>query len=707
MACRPIFRERSHSAFRPAAVTDGTCAEERTDLDRSVPDPAGPGDAPPPSLARISAAVQEGGLPDRRPPPEAVDTVPVPAVTEAYARAEDKAPTVPVPAVIEPLAPAAGEALAARRRTWAARRFDMAACGCLVICLTLWAVSLADVHVHDVATAGLGLVSVLPVTFWTALGVLTVSFCATVTCRPRRWPVLAGHVVVLIAILHATPAILYGTLRYSWAWKHVGVIDYIIHNGVNFNLGGILGPYQGWPGFFALNSTLTSASGLGSALRYAQWVLPFNDLLWVGPVILIARAFTSDRRLIWTAAWLFTVSNWIGQDYFSPQALAYFLYLTVIAICIRWFWVPGDPVARDCPDGRSRRSRPTRYALAAALLPMMAAIASSHQLTPFMLIAALTALALFREFRHRVLLPVAMTVTTLGWLAYGARSWLGANRSQLLQGLGLPWANASSHVVSEGTVPPDQVIIDWGVRSLSGAMAVLAVVGFVRYRRHHTARARRSWWRIALLAGASMPALAANSYGGEIVFRVYLFALPFLAVAAAAAFFPHPRAGRPSWTALVLMGTVLLLSVGYSLGNFGEESVNYFTPQEVAASEWLYRNAPPGALLVGADSNFPWAFVHYNWYSYTFLDTMPGSSGRAFLRTPVATVANIMKHYPSYLILTTSQAAEINMTGAWPAGEYSRLTHDLLSSGKFRVVYQNANDVILQLDTSHDRSEGR
>ena len=123
-------------------------------------------------------------------------------------------------------------------------------------------------------------------------------------------------------------------------WKHVGVIDYIATNGIHFNLVGELGVYQGWPGFFALNAVLTSASGLHTALSYAPWVLLLNDLLWLGPVILIARAFTSDQRLIWTTAWLFELGNWVGQDYFSPQAFAFFLYLTVIAVCLRWLWHP-------------------------------------------------------------------------------------------------------------------------------------------------------------------------------------------------------------------------------------------------------------------------------------------------------------------------------------------------------------------------------
>jgi GT2 family glycosyltransferase len=624
----------------------------------------------------------------------------------------------------------------------------------LAVSAVAWGIALAQTNVALVQTAGLGLFSALPVTFWVAVAVLVVSFCWAVAYRPRGWPALAAHTVALVAILHATPVILYGTLRYSWAWKHVGVIDFISRHGIEFHLGGVLGAYQGWPGFFALNSFLTSASGQGSALSYASWALPVNDLLWLGPVVLIARAFTTNQRMIWTAAWVFALGNWVGQDYFSPQAFAYFLYLTVIAICLRWLraprssWRPvlarlpllsawqsrvprpapvtrrpdlvsagwGDPgtpsanghaaavaAAPPPPHGRPAGSRPprsaaTRRVLVIVLLPLMAAIASSHQLTPFMLIAALALLVLFRQIRPWWL-PVAMAVITIGWVAFGGLPWLAANSSQLFEGLGLPWANTSSHLIGETQVPSGQIIAEWGARLLSFAVAVLAAVGYLRYRRRHYAWARRFWLSIPLLAAAGIPSAAANSYGGEIIFRVFLFAVPFLAVAAAATFFPHPRAGRPARTGLALTATLLVLVTGFCLSNYGSEAENYFSPAEVAASDWLYRTAPPGAQLVAANSNFPWAFVHYNWYGYTFLDTPP-SLGSAALKAPVTTMVGLMKpgHTPaSYLILTRGQAAQVLLTGEWPPGGFSGFTHDLLASGRFRIVYQNADAMILQL----------
>ena len=162
--------------------------------------------------------------------------------------------------------------------------------------------------------------------------------CSQSPARFRGAACWLAYAVSLVLVLHATPTLLYDTLRYAWAWKHVGLIDYLLrHGATDPHIGNDLAAYQDWPGFFAGNALLIKAAGLRSTLSYAAWGPPFFDLLVVGPLVLIFRRFTQDQRLIWTAVWLFVLGNWVGQDYFSPQAAAYFLYLVVIAITLRWF----------------------------------------------------------------------------------------------------------------------------------------------------------------------------------------------------------------------------------------------------------------------------------------------------------------------------------------------------------------------------------
>ncbi|MCF2436864.1 hypothetical protein LV779_33780 [Streptomyces thinghirensis] len=48
-----------------------------------------------------------------------------------------------------------------------------------------------------------------------------------------------------------------------------------------------------------------------------------------------------DRR------WLFCVANWVGQDYFSPQSVAFLLHLGVIAVVLRRYGRSGGRGGRQ------------------------------------------------------------------------------------------------------------------------------------------------------------------------------------------------------------------------------------------------------------------------------------------------------------------------------------------------------------------------
>ena len=99
-----------------------------------------------------------------------------------------------------------------------------------VMCaVLLWGTSLPGV---DLSRMGdLGLVTVLPPAMYAAFVLLTVSFCLAVQRHQTPVGVLLLHVIVLIVMIHGTPAILEGTLRYAWAWKHVAIVDYIQRHG--------------------------------------------------------------------------------------------------------------------------------------------------------------------------------------------------------------------------------------------------------------------------------------------------------------------------------------------------------------------------------------------------------------------------------------------------------------------------------------------
>ena len=232
----------------------------------------------------------------------------------------------------------------------------------VVVAMLVWGFSLPGIDIRGMTD--LGLVSVLTPTVYVALGLLTFSFCFTLLKLDTHWIVPALHLIALIVIIHGTPAILYDTLRYSWAWKHVGIVDYIQRNGSVDPSMPVLQAYHSWPGFFALVALLTETAGLGSALSFASWGPVFFNILFAGALLFVFRSLTTDMRLVWFAVWLFVASNWVGQDYFSPQAENYFLYLVILGICLHWFRPFISPFALDrlthILSGNGEQSRTTR-----------------------------------------------------------------------------------------------------------------------------------------------------------------------------------------------------------------------------------------------------------------------------------------------------------------------------------------------------------
>ena len=84
-------------------------------------------------------------------------------------------------------------------------------------------------------------------------------------------------------------------------------------------------------------SFITGAAGVHSLLPLMTWWPVVIDLLLLIPFMLLTRALRLSWRARWFAALLFSLGNWVGQDYFSPQSLNFLLYLAFLAILLTWF----------------------------------------------------------------------------------------------------------------------------------------------------------------------------------------------------------------------------------------------------------------------------------------------------------------------------------------------------------------------------------
>ena len=580
----------------------------------------------------------------------------------------------------------------------------------------LWAISLPNVNLRGMTD--IGLLAVLPVTFYLALAVVTISFFLA-EFEFHSSPLMLGlHLLLMIFILHGTPIILYGpdTMRYSWSWKHLGIIDYIMRHGSVDPYIAFLNAYHNWPGFFAVNALFTETAGLSSALSYARWSQIYNNLFFLGGLAILYRSFTIDRRLIWLAAWFFVILNWVGQDYFAPQAMAYFLYLVTIGILLTWFrsWVGPDSFGlfkrlrlkrleswaswlfqRSAGDVPRKIADPRqRVLLIEAVILTMAVITFTHQLTPLVLIVSLVLLVLFQRI-YMTSIALLMFVFENIWLWFVATPFMAQNLPSMIAALGNLSGNFSQSLISLSSASQGQIIVSLMGRGLTLLAMLLAGIGFLR-----RVRVGHVDLSAILLAIAPITSLAANSYGGEILFRVYFFALPSLAFLIGGIFYPAGASRDSRLHMVAAIGISLVMLTGFLFAYYGKEKENYISPAEVAASVYLFNTAPPGSLIISGTADYPALIHNYEDYTYVNIAQEPIESRKTVLQDPVRTLDSWMsnpRYTGAFLIITRSQSAAVDMVGSMPTGSLGRIEKALIQSGKFTALYQNQDAVIITL----------
>lgn len=575
--------------------------------------------------------------------------------------------------------PVAGGSL---RRTWSVERVA-AAWPILLPCaaVVLWALSLG--RIDQAEMNDLGLVSALPPTIFLALLVLVVSFCLTLRRPSGSELVPALHVLALILMVYGITPLVDEVPRYSVTWRHIGVAEYVARTG---DIDPRIDAYFNWPGFFVMTAFVTELAGT-SARSFVDWTPVFYNVLYLGPLLIIFRTATTNAALVWGGVWIFYLANWIGQDYFSPQGLMLFLYLAAVAVLVRWF------------QQQEQLRAAQRAALMAIVIALLASIVASHQLTPFVAFMSIALLVAFKRCSAR-LLPVLVVVLIAAWLSFMAITYLHGHLEQLTGGVGQLEETAEANVGSRLHGSREHVAVVYVRLLVTAAVWGLALLGGLRALWQE----RRGVLPYALLALAPFPLLPLQPYGGEMLMRVYLFSLPLSALFASWLF--HSADGRrrsPRTTAIFGVVSVALLAALF-LARFGNERMDYYTPQEVSAVERLYEVATPGSLLLAGSGNVPWKFRDYEKFDYDIVtEPRPWNLIDVVHPDTHAVLANIRramaarKRTDAYLIITRSQKAEVDLRALTARGFLDRLERAAAVSPSFELVYGNRDAKIFTL----------
>ena len=553
----------------------------------------------------------------------------------------------------------------------------------------------------------IGLVSVLPVWSYAAFLPIALAFASVVSARrPSTW-LLTIICLVLILMLYGAVPWAEGQPRFSPSWRHLGLIDYVARNG---SVNPAIDAYHNWPGMFILASALTEAVGQLDATTLALWAPVWLNVLYLPALYVLLDSLTEDRRVVWLAIWLFYLTDWIGQDYFSPQGFAMFFFLVSAALIVRWFSArdprPGRaPLAEPARPAVRRLLRPVqivreriltgepiralelsparRSGLMAMFLVIFGFVVTGHQLTPFFTVAVVGTLVLLLRFPWPSL-PVALGVMIAAWVAFAAVAFLIGHFQNVAGYVGTLSDSLAANLTGrlQGSDGHKAVVF----LRLGFAVAVwgLALVGVLR-----RIRAGRLDVITAALAAAPFPLFAVQAYGGEMLLRIYLFSLPFMALLIAFAFIPRRQieAGRMV-TLSIVVATVALVGP-FLVARYGNERIESFTAGEVAAVNQLYAIAPPDSMLVGIVGNVPWKNLRYEEYRFR-----PAGDDTYYRDLDGLYEAMINHNGPVFLLITRTQQAYAEMIiGAAPA-EWTAFQAELFGTGWFQVLSRTPDATI-------------
>ncbi|MFD4786001.1 lipopolysaccharide biosynthesis protein [Streptomyces sp. NPDC058459] len=575
--------------------------------------------------------------------------------------------------------------------------------GCLLVAALLlyWVPALRLTDADLDGMGGLGLISVLPAPTLAGAALLVTVFAALLWARREHRVLLLLTLVATVVSLHALPAVIESAPRFPTAWQHLGFLDHLDRTGSTVP---DLDARWSWPGFFAVTAFAAKACGVSDFTEVIRWWPTAIQLAYLAPMFLLTRSLRASWRARWTGVWLFALSGWVGQDYFSPQGFTYLLYLVFTAVLLVWFRAPRMIWTRSRPGEAEVEptDRRQRVVLLLVLIALFLACVPAHQLTPFVMLGVLTALVLLGRCELRGL-PLLFAVVVAVWVGFMAEPYWSGHFDELFGGLGGVGGNVSTSVSGriEGGSSTHKLVLYTRVL-LAGSVLALACWGWWR-RRAHGYRERS----LPVLAFVPFLGFGMQSYGGEMALRVFMFALPGAALLGALALFPRTgvtleerQRDRVGLAAPAALLAGLLLIGGFLVARWGNEPFERTRPGEVAAMDWVYAHDKPTVRLLWLTTDtvndvtpaLPWGARDMERVSY--VPTLaPGD--------PVL-VSGLVKALKdagpnSYLIVNESQVRYLELDAGYPATWESRLNRTLDGRRELSKVLVNEDAAVYAL----------
>lgn len=549
----------------------------------------------------------------------------------------------------------------------------------LALAVVLWLPSLPGLE-----KAGYSQFGLLPAGTGPILVICMALVVAAFLIAIRRHQLRTAVAAIAVAILVQRLTVTFVTSApvYEWTYKHIAVTEYILSfgalppNGIDI--------YAQWPSFFILTAWFGQVTGFG-ILSLAHVFAPLVHVLIALFVYGLARVLKLRPRVAVMAAMLAELVNWVGQDYYAPQALGFVLAVGFLVLLLA--------------------STQLRVAGFLAIIPF-AALVPSHQLTPYWLFAVTGVLLVTgRAKPWWLMFPLALIL--VGYLV---------PRLDIVAPYGLlsgfdPVENAASNVQAPGIL--GKQVTSLICRALSAGVFGLAMVSIV-----YAWRTKKTFWAPMVMAFGSIGLLAGQSYGGEAIFRVYLYAIPgcvlliapmllaLLDANAGAARSTVRRFGARAAVACVFLGSVVAATFGLQ-GYFGLWPLVIENRSQIEHTQALVESAPAGSQFTmlypagypirstakyveQAEANVMFD-APLNYYGPEYMLAFPTVEQLTAFEWEAS-----QRDTPSYVILTRQSLEAMKYYGFIQDGAADTFERWLRSNPAWSVDYQDSDTIVFE-----------
>jgi hypothetical protein len=514
--------------------------------------------------------------------------VPVAKTVHAPAPKVRRPPKEPAKAARAALAPAAAQLVrwSAADRDGALYTGGLILSAISALCLTI-GVAGSSLELNDI-----GLAKSFPVSFYLGLLLLPLaSACLWLTNRKVDGIVLA-QLLVLLTVIWLVPYFLEETARFRSSYKNYSAVDWLVR-GDGFAPDVVV--YHNWPFFPVITSAAMKVTGISPT--QLMGLFPFViQLAYLFPLTYLLRVFRPSGNTWWAGVWFFYLFNWTGQDYFSPQAFAFFLFLSLLALF-------AHITARNGGVFQTRTM--------ALFLALYGCIVLTHVLTAGIIVAMVAMLTLGRQLKQRSVL-VAATVMFIAWQLYGASSFFHFSEDRIEDNILDLQDFFNLNVGSRLAGSPDHILVGrlrMAITLIAGGVALTCFLMRITERedRRNLFLIRRgadtTWqaitslrirnlmyiWQPAPFAVFCFLGLVMVAplyvYGGEMLIRSLLFSLPAFALLVAGAF-----AWRTPAIAVVAMFAIV--APLHMVARYGNELYDYVSPAEVQGFNYVSTIGP-------------------------------------------------------------------------------------------------------------------